>query len=92
MTAISVPGMPVSVTVPGAATEATLADIKTKVVEINAKSPAAFLTKPYDQIVPDVSGAKTKVYTSKLAGVTQQTLTITYTDATKRTPSDYKVV
>lgn len=99
MTAISVPGMPVSVTVPGAATEATLADIKADVAlikadvdAINLKSPAAMLTKRFDQIVPDFSGLLTKVYTTKLAGVAQEVLTITYTDATKTTPSDWKVV
>ena len=76
----------------GGATEATLADIETQVTAINAKSPAAMLTKRFDQIVPNFSGALTKVYTTKLAGVTQEVLTITYTDATKTTPSDWKVV
>ena len=76
----------------GIATEATLDDIKTEVVAINLKTPAAMLTKRFDQIVPDFTGVLTKVYTTKLAGVSQEVLTITYTDATKTVPSDWKVV
>lgn len=52
---------------------------------------AAFFTKAFDEIVP-TTDATHDIYTSKLATVTQQTLTITYSDATKSTVTSYKVV
>jgi hypothetical protein len=76
----------------GIATEATLADIKTEVTEINAKTGASFFTLPYDEMDVDESGALTDVYTTKLATVTQQTMTITYSSATKQSITNIKVV
>ena len=76
----------------GGATEATLADIETQVTEINTKSGASFFTLPYDEMDVNESGATTDVYTTKLATVTQQTMTITYANATKQNITNIKVV
>ncbi len=54
--------------------------------------PIGFWTLPYDQIVPDYTGVLTNVWVSKLAGVTQQTLTVTYSDASKNIEIDFTVV
>jgi hypothetical protein len=53
--------------------------------------PVGFFTLPYDQIVPTY-GATSDTYVSKLAGVTQQTLTITYADGTKAVATNFQVV
>lgn len=40
-------------------------------------------TVPYDEIDATYPDSVTEVYVSKLSGVTQQTVTVTYTDSTK---------
>ena len=51
-----------------------------------------FFFKPYDELSANYSGATTDVWTSKLATVTQQVLTITYADSTKAQITNVKVV
>ena len=51
-----------------------------------------FFSKPYDELSANYAGATTDVWTSKLATVTQQTLTITYADSTKAVITNVKVV
>jgi hypothetical protein len=64
----------------------------TKLDTLSAKTAkTGFFTKSYDQIVP-TTDATHDYYTSKLATVSQQVLTITYADATKAVATDYKVV
>jgi hypothetical protein len=53
--------------------------------------PIGFFTLPYDQIVPTYN-VDNDVYVSKLSGVTQQTLTITYSDGTKAVATNFQVV
>jgi hypothetical protein len=68
-------------------------DLATDTAQIEQNTrPIGFWTLPYDEIVPDYSGSVTNVYVSKLAGVTQQTLTVTYEDATKNVEINFKVV
>jgi hypothetical protein len=68
-------------------------DLATNTAQIALNTrPIGFFTLPYDQIVPDYSGSTTDVFVSKLDGVTQQTLTITYTDATKNVETNFQVV
>jgi hypothetical protein len=59
-------------------------------IEVNTRK-VGFFTLPYDQIVPTF-GATTDEYVSKLGGVTQQTLTITYADGTKAVATNFQVV
>jgi hypothetical protein len=51
-----------------------------------------FFTLPYNELVADYSGATTDVWTSKLASVTQQTMSITYADASKQVITGVVVV
>lgn len=70
------------------ASESTLAAANAKLGAV-AKG---FFTLPYDELSANYAGATTDVWTSKLATVVQQVLTITYTDATKAVISGVKVV
>lgn len=70
---------------------ATAAKQDTLQTQMNAVNKG-FFSKPYDEQDADYSGATTDVWTSKLATVTQQTLTITYADATKAVITNVKVV
>jgi hypothetical protein len=92
---------PLSVSIPaGAATEVTAAAILVDTTAIASgistivtqTKPIGLFTKPYDEIETDVSGSGTNVYVTKLAGVTVQTLTITYSDTTKNQAINHKVV
>jgi hypothetical protein len=59
--------------------------------QVNALGKGFFF-KPYDEIVASVD-ATHDYFTSKLATVTQQVLTVTYSDATKdASTANYKVV
>lgn len=73
------------------ATQTTLASVLVDTTAIKNKTAAVFFTKSYDQIVPSVTATE-DVYTTKLLGVTQQTLTVTYSDSTKSTVTNYQVV
>jgi hypothetical protein len=84
-----------SVTITGVATEATLSNIAAIEADILTQTNAigkGLFFKPYDEIVPNFAGSTTDVYTSKLATVTQQTLTITYADSSKAVMTNIKVV
>jgi hypothetical protein len=43
----------------------------------------SLINKPFDSIYQDISGETTNVYTYKLDGVIQLTLTVNYIDSTK---------
>lgn len=92
---------PIIVSIPaGAATEVTAAAILVDTTAIASgistivtqTKPIGLFTKPYDEMDEDVSGSGTNVYTTKLAGVAVQILTVTYSDATKNQAINYKVV
>lgn len=67
MTAISVPGTPVAVSVPGVATEATLADINTDVAAI--KTDVAAIETYVDGIETKIDQVKLLFAGNLLAGV-----------------------
>jgi hypothetical protein len=83
---------PITVATTGLATEAKQDVTNTKLDTLSSKTAqTGFFTLAYDQIVP-TTDATHDYYTSKLAGVSKQVLTITYADATKAVATDYKVV
>jgi hypothetical protein len=84
-----------AITITGVATEATLANIAAIEANILTQANAigkGLFFKPYDEIIPNFSGATTDVFISRLATAIQQTLTITYVDATKAVMTNIKVV
>jgi hypothetical protein len=83
---------PLSVSSGNIATETTLDAIKTLLDTQVAALNKGFFSKPYDELSADYAGSTTDVWTSKLATVTQQVLTITYADSTKAQITNVKVV
>lgn len=78
-----------------AATETTQlavkADLDTVVTNVSSLAKG-FFTLTFDEISIDKTGLTTDVYTSKLATVSRQVLTITYSDSTKSNMTNVKVV
>lgn len=52
-------------------------------VNIASGGSIGMFTLPYDEIDATYPNGTTEVYVSKLASITQQTVTVTYTDSTK---------
>lgn len=68
--------------------------VKTSVDAVTTRlntMPTAFFTKPFDEITPTASATE-DIFTSRLASVVQQILTIYYSSAAKTTVTNYKVV
>lgn len=50
---------------------------------INTNTLNSFFTKPYDEVNGSYPNSITEIYTTKMNGVSQQMVTVTYTDSTK---------
>lgn len=76
-----------------ASTNTKIDSTNTKLDTLTAKAAAGFpFTKPFDELESSVD-ATHDYFTTKLATVVQQVLTVTYTDATKdSSTANYKVV